>query len=209
MFELVKSGGWMMIPISLCSIAAMTIIIERLWSLQRERIIPPALLAHIWQLHHDDTLDASAINQIRLNSPLGKVLAAGLLNRKHGRDIMKACIEEVGRQVAHELEHYLNALGSIASITPLLGLLGTVDGIIRVFSDIAVVGLGDPAILSKGISEALICTAAGLVVAIPSLFFHRYFERLVDDHVLQMESESLRLIDIMQGDREALNAFSS
>ena len=133
---------------------------------------------------------------------MGRVLAAGLVNRKHGRDFMKASIEEVGRQVAHELEHYLNALCSIAAITPLLGLLGTVDGIIRVFSDIAVSGLGDPTVLSKGISEALICTAAGLVVAIPSLFFHRYFERLIDDHVLQMEVESLRLIDIMQGDRE-------
>ncbi len=137
-----------------------------------------------------------------MSSPLGRILAAGLLNRKHGREIMKTSIEEVGRQVTHELERYLTALGSLASVTPLMGLLGTVDGIIRVFSDISTGGMGDPTVLSAGISEALICTASGLIVAIPSLFFHRYFERLVDDHVVRMEEESLRLVDIMQGNRE-------
>jgi biopolymer transport protein ExbB len=106
--------------------------------------------------------------------------------------------------VAHELERYLTTLGSIAAVTPLLGLLGTVDGIIRVFSALAVEGINDPAVISHGISEALICTATGLIVAIPSLFFHRYFEALVDDHVLQMEENALRLIDLMQGDRELI-----
>jgi len=202
-FEILKNGGWMMAPILLCSIVAMAIIIERLWVLQRKRIIPAELVAHIWHLHREDKLDDGAIKQIKLSSPLGRILAAGLLNRKYGREMMKTSIEEVGRQVTHELERYLNALGSIAAITPLLGLLGTVDGIIRVFSGIASAGLGDPAVLSNGISEALICTAAGLTVAIPSLFFHRYFERLVDDHVVRMEEEALRLIDFMQGDREA------
>jgi biopolymer transport protein ExbB len=201
-FELIKSGGWMMIPIILCSITAMAIIGERIWSLQRKRILRSELVPYIWQLHRENRLDEAAIRRIKASSPLGKILAAGLLNRKYGREMMKASIEEVGRQVTHELERYLNALGTIASITPLLGLLGTVDGIIRVFSGIAVGGMGDPAILSGGISEALICTASGLTVAIPSLFFHRYFERLVDDHVVRMEEESLRLIDIIQGDRE-------
>ena len=204
MFELVKNGGWMMFPIILSSIVAMAIIGERLWSLQRKKIIPADLMAHIWQLHRDNKLDDAAIRRIKVSSPLGRILAAGLLNRKYGREMMKVSIEEVGRQVAHELERYLNALGSIASITPLLGLLGTVDGIIRVFSDLAIGGMGDPAILSNGISEALICTASGLTVAIPSLFFHRYFERLVDDHVVHMEENALRLIDIMQGDRESV-----
>jgi biopolymer transport protein ExbB len=180
----------------------MAIIGERFWSLQRKRIIPAELVPYIWQLHRDNKLDEAAIRRIKLSSPLGRVLAAGLLNRKHGREIMKTSIEEVGRQVAHELERYLNALGSIATVTPLLGLLGTVSGIIRVFSDIAVGGMGDPGVLSAGISEALICTASGLVVAIPSLFFHRYFERLVDDHVVHLEEEALRLVDIMQGNRE-------
>jgi biopolymer transport protein ExbB len=201
-FEIIKNGGWMMAPIILASIAALAIIVERTWSLQRKRILPPDLVPYIWQLQRENKLDTSAIRRIKQSSPLGRVLAAGLQNHKHGREMMKTSIEEVGRQVAHELEYYLNALGSIATITPLMGLLGTVDGIIRVFSDIAVGGMGDPSILSGGISEALICTASGLTVAIPSLFFHRYFERLVDDHVLHMEEESLRLIDIMHGDRE-------
>lgn len=204
MFELIKNGGWMMFPIILSSIVAMAIIGERLWSLQRKKIIPADLMAHILQLHRDNKLDDAAIRRIKVSSPLGRILAAGLLNRKYGREMMKISIEEVGRQVAHELERYLNTLGSIASITPLLGLLGTVDGIIRVFSDLAIGGMGDPAILSNGISEALICTASGLTVAIPSLFFHRYFERLVDDHVVHMEENALRLIDIMQGDRESV-----
>ncbi len=204
MFEVIKNGGWMMFPIILSSIVAMAIIGERLWSLQRKKIIPADLMAHIWQLHRDNKLDDAAIRRIKVSSPLGRILAAGLLNRKYGREMMKVSIEEVGRQVAHELERYLNALGSIASITPLLGLLGTVDGIIRVFSDLAIGGMGDPAVLSNGISEALICTASGLTVAIPSLFFHRYFERLVDDHVVHMEENALRLIDIMQGDRESI-----
>ena len=160
------------------------------------------LVPYIWQLHRENKLDDAAIRRIKFSSPLGRVLAAGLVNRKHGREIMKTSIEEVGRQVAHEMERYLNTLGSLASITPLMGLLGTVDGIIRVFSDISTGGMGDPGVLSAGISEALICTASGLVVAIPSLFFHRYFERLVDDHVIRMEEESLHLIDIMQGNRE-------
>jgi len=201
-FEIIKSGGWMMLPIMLCSITAMAIIGERLWSLQRKRILPAELVPYIWQLHRDNKLDEPTIRRIRMSSPLGRILAAGLLNRKYGREIMKTSIEEVGRQVTHELERYLNLLGTLAAITPLMGLLGTVDGIIRVFSDIAVGGMGDPGVLSAGISEALICTASGLTVAIPSLFFHRYFERVVDDRVVRMEEESLRLIDIMQGNRE-------
>lgn len=202
MFDIIKSGGWMMLPIILCSITAMAIIGERWWTLRRKRIIPSELVPYIWQLHRDNKLDDNAIRRIKLSSPLGRVLAAGLVNRKHGREVMKSAIEEVGHQVAHEMERYLNALGSIAAIAPLMGLLGTVDGIIRVFSSISSSGMGDPSILSGGISEALIATASGLTVAIPSLFFHRYFERKVDDHLINMEAEALRLIDIMQGNRE-------
>lgn len=202
MFEIIKSGGWMMLPIILCSITAMAIIGERWWTLRRKRIIPSELVPYIWQLHRDNKLDDNAVRRIKLSSPLGRVLAAGLVNRRHGRDVMKSAIEEVGHQVAHEMERYLNALGSIAAIVPLMGLLGTVDGIIRVFSSISASGMGDPSILSGGISEALIATASGLTVAIPSLFFHRYFERKVDDHLINMEAEALRLIDIMQGNRE-------
>jgi biopolymer transport protein ExbB len=133
---------------------------------------------------------------------LGAILASGLVNKHHGREMMKTSIEETGRQVVHELERFLNPLGTIASITPLLGLLGTVVGMIKVFAAIMIHGVGDPGILAGGISEALLTTAAGLTVAIPSLIFHRYFERLIDDYVLKMEEEALKLIDVMAGDRE-------
>ncbi len=202
MFELIKNGGWLMLPIMLCSITAMGIVAERFWSLQRKKILPPALVAQIWRLEKDHNLNESSIRRIKMSSPLGSILAAGLLNRSHGREMMKTSIEEAGRQVVHELERFLNSLGTIASITPLLGLLGTVVGMIKVFSAIMIHGVGDPVLLAGGISEALLTTAAGLTVAIPSLIFHRYFERLVDEYVLNMEEEALKLIDVMAGDRE-------
>lgn len=191
-----------MVPIILCSVGAMAIIGERFWSLQRKKILPPELVPHLWKLIKDDKLDTPTLKRIKLSSPLGAILASGLLNADHGRDMMKVSIEEMGRQVVHELERFLNALGTIASVTPLLGLLGTVVGMIKVFSAIMIHGVGDPGILAGGISEALITTAAGLTVAIPSLIFHRYFERLVDEYVLNMEEEALKLIDVMHGDRE-------
>ena len=149
MFELVKSGGWLMLPIILCSVISVSIIVERFWSLQRETVLPRHLVASFWHMIKTDKLEASKI-------------------------------EEVGRQVVHKLERYLNTLGTIASITPLLGLLGTVIGMIKVFTAIMLHGVGDPAVLAGGISEALITTAAGLSVAIPSLMFHRYFNGLID-----------------------------
>jgi len=202
--EIIKSGGWLMLPIILCSIAAMAIIGERFWSLRKNKILPPELIPQIWKLHRDRKLDNNAIRSLRVSSPLGAVLAAGLANSQHGREMMRVSIEEVGRQVVHELERFLNTLGTIASISPLLGLLGTVFGMINVFSAIMIHGVGDPGILAGGISEALITTAAGLTVAIPSLIFHRYFERLVEEYVLNMEEEALRLIDIIHGDREEM-----
>jgi biopolymer transport protein ExbB len=201
-FELTKNGGWLMLPIMLCSITAMGIVAERFWSLQRKKILPPALVAQIWRLEKDHNLNEPSIRRIKMSSPLGSILAAGLLNRRHGREMMKTSIEEAGRQVVHELERFLNTLGTIASITPLLGLLGTVVGMIKVFAAIMIHGVGDPSLLAGGISEALLTTAAGLTVAIPSLIFHRYFERLVDEYVLNMEEEALKLIDVMAGDRE-------
>ncbi len=191
-----------MVPIILCSVGAMAIIGERFWSLQRKKILPPELVPHLWKLIKDNKLDTPTLKRIKMSSPLGAILASGLLNADHGREMMKVSIEETGRQVVHELERFLNALGTIASVTPLLGLLGTVVGMIKVFSAIMIHGVGDPGILAGGISEALITTAAGLTVAIPSLIFHRYFERLVDEYVLNMEEEALKLIDIMHGDRE-------
>ena len=189
-------------PIILSSVAAMGIIIERFWSLQRKKILPPELLAQVWMLSREHKLDEPILRRLKTSSPLGSVLSAGLANRHHGREIMKECIEETGRRVAHDLERFLNTLGTIAAISPLLGLLGTVGGMIRVFSTTSTHGLGDPAILAGGISEALITTATGLAVAIPSLFFHRFFERLVDEYILDMEGEALKLVDMIHGDRE-------
>ncbi|MGR8999182.1 MAG: MotA/TolQ/ExbB proton channel family protein [Gammaproteobacteria bacterium] len=202
MFEIIKSGGWLMLPIILCSIGAMGIIVERFWSLQKKKILPPELVPQVWRLFQEQKLDAVALRRLKTSSPLGSILAAGLANSHHGRSVMKECIEESGRKVVHDLERYLNSLGTIAAITPLLGLLGTVFGMIQVFSAITTAGVGDPTVLAGGISVALITTAAGLTVAIPSLIFHRFFERLVDEYVVNMEEEALRLIDILHGDRE-------
>ena len=202
MFEMIQAGGWLMVPIILCSVIALAIEGERFWSLQPERIAPKNLVAQVWQWYKSDNLDEQHIRALRSSSPLGRVLAAGLMNRFHPREIMKESIEETGRQVVLELERYLNMLGTIASITPLLGLLGTVIGMIKVFTAIMTQGVGNPSVLAGGISEALLTTAAGLVVAIPSIMFYRFFRRRVDELVLKMEEEALKIVDVMHGDRE-------
>ena len=202
MYELVKAGGWLMLPIILCSIVATAIIIERLWALRSSRVVPENLVAQIWQLYRKRQLTNAHVNTVRESSPLGKILAAGLVNRNHTREVMKESIEEVGRQTVLELERFLNSLGTIASITPLLGLLGTVIGMIKVFAAITTAGVGNPTVLAGGISEALITTAAGLSVAIPSLMFHRYFTARVDQLVVKMEEEALKMVEVMKGERE-------
>jgi biopolymer transport protein ExbB len=191
-----------MLPIIACSIVALGIVIERLWSLQRKRVMPEYLMRQILQLHKENKLNLADLDKLKSSSPLGKILAAGLLNREHNKVVMKEAIEEVGRQVVHELERYLNTLGTIASISPLLGLLGTVIGMIKVFSVIVTAGVGDPGVLAGGISEALITTAAGLSVAIPSLMFHRYFSGLIDRLVIGMEEQALKLVEVIHGERE-------
>ena len=202
MFEIIKSGGVMMLPILLASVVALGIILERFWALQAKKVTPPKLVAQVFKLYTEQQLDKDAIRRLKRSSPLGQVLAAGLANSQHGREVMKECIEDAGRQVAHELERFLNMLGTIAAISPLLGLLGTVFGMIEIFSSLMLHGSGDPSQLAGGISVALITTAAGLTVGIPSLFFHRYFERLVDDYIVTMEAEALKLIEVLHGDRE-------
>lgn len=201
MFELVKAGGWLMLPIIACSVIAMAIVIERLWMLRSGRVVPGDLVAQVWKIYRQRQLSNSHITSIRNSSPLGRIVAAGLINRGYSRDVMKEAIEEVGHQVVHELERYLNTLGTIASIAPLLGLLGTVIGMIKVFSAITVAGVGNPTVLAGGISEALITTAAGLSVAIPSLMFHRYLTGRVRLLVVKMEEEALKIIEVMQGER--------
>lgn len=202
MLELVKAGGWLMWPIIACSIIAMAIVIERLWAYRHSKVLPANLVAQIWQLHQKSQLTAAHITTVRSSSPLGRILAAGLVNRAHSREVMKEAIEEEGRQVVHELEQYLNTLGTIANISPLLGLLGTVIGMIKVFSAITSSGVGNPAVLAGGISEALITTAAGLLVAIPALIFHRYLSGRVDRIVVRMEEQALKMVEVMHGERE-------
>ncbi len=204
MYELVQAGGWLMIPILLCSVIAAAIVIERLWTLRRKKVIPAKLLTGIWKLLDKEALTEAHIAEIESGSPLGRVLAAGLINRHLARDQIRESIEETGRHVVHEMERFLNALGTISTITPLLGLLGTVIGMIRVFTAITVVGVGDPGQLAGGISEALITTAAGLTVAIPSLIFYRYLKRKIDERVVAMEQEAMKLVEFLHGDRKQL-----
>jgi biopolymer transport protein ExbB len=203
--ELVRAGGWLMIPILLCSVIAVAIILERLWTLRRKKVIPVKLLTGIWNLLNNDALTDQHIVEIEKGSMVGKVLAAGLINRHLSRDMVRESIEETGRHVVHEMERFLDALGTISTITPLLGLLGTVIGMIRVFTAITVVGVGDPAQLAGGISEALITTAAGLSVAIPSLIFHRHLKRRIDELVVAMEQEAMKLVEFLHGDRKKLS----
>ena len=204
MFELVQAGGWLMVPILLCSIVAAAIIIERTWTLRQKKVIPEKLLTGIWNLLSSDALTDKHIAEIENGSPLGKVLAAGLINRHLSRDLIRESIEETGRHVVHEMERFMNALGTISTITPLLGLLGTVIGMIRVFTAITVIGVGDPGQLAGGISEALITTAAGLTIAIPSLIFYRHLKRKIDDLVVVMEQEAMKLVEFLHGDRKQL-----
>lgn len=203
MFEIILAGGWVMWPIILCSIVAMAIICERFWALRKEKIMPRQLLAEVWNLYRRNQLVAEHLPKMRRNSPLGVVLAAGIKNYPHGREVMKESIEQAGRAVVHQMGRYLNTLGTIAAISPYLGLLGSVLGMIKVFSTFSEsTGVGNPMHLAGGISEILITTASGLAVAIPSLMFHRYFEGRVDELALMLEEEALSLIERMHGERE-------
>ena len=190
-----------MFPILLCSIVAIAIVIERFWTLSATRISPKYVVAQVWTWLKNNQLDSTKLRELQLSSPLGQILAAGLLSSKHGRVAMIDSIEQTAAQVVHDMERYLNALGTIAAITPLLGLLGTVVGMIRVFSEIMLQGTGNANALAGGISEALITTAAGLTVAIPTYMFHRYFNRKVDSLVLSLEHESIKLVDAIHSDR--------
>ena len=196
MLELIQAGGWLMLPILACSVFALAIIIERLWSLRRARVLPARLVETLRHWRESGQIDQISLDKL-LESPLGRIVAAGLLNRFQGREIVKERIEDTGRHVVHQLERFLNTLGTIAAITPLLGLLGTVFGMIEVFTVISVQGSGDTELLAGGISQALITTAAGLSVAIPSLLFYRYFRGRVDELVVRMEQEAIYLVEVI------------
>ncbi|WP_308367501.1 MULTISPECIES: MotA/TolQ/ExbB proton channel family protein [unclassified Microbulbifer] len=201
MLEIIKSGGWLMLPILLCSVAVIAICIERLWTLNPRRIAPRTLLGEVWGWLKNNQISGDKLKELRDSSHLGRIFAAGLSNSRHGRDVMKDSIEEAASQVVHELERFLGALGTIAAVAPLIGLLGTVVGMIQVFTAIMLEGTGNAGVLAGGISQALITTAAGLTVAIPALMAHRYFQRRVDTIVVTMEQEAVKLVDALHSDR--------
>lgn len=206
MLEIFQSGGLLMWPLLFCSIIALAIVAERFWSLQKRNVAPADLLQQVLDHEKANRVSDDLIKLLVKSSPLGRLFAVGLVNRDHGREIMKEAIEEQGSTVVHELDRYLNTLGTIAAITPLLGLLGTVIGMIQVFTSITPEvmsqGIGDPTILAAGISKALITTATGLSIGIPALMFHRYFKGKVHSLTVEMEQQSVKLVEIIQGDRE-------
>lgn len=199
MLEIITAGGWLMLPILTCSVVAMAIVVERLWSLRTKHILPDGLLNESCRLlQHYDIAD-SDLAHLQKHSQLGRVMASGLTNRHKPVDAIKTSIQETGSHIAHEMNRFLNALGTIATIAPLLGLLGTVLGMISVFTRITSAGVGNPGELAGGISQALITTAAGLAVAIPSLVMHRYFRGHIEQLLIGLEQQSLSLVDAIEG----------
>ena len=202
MYQVLSAGGWVMPFIVLCSIIALAICIERQFALNRKRIAPPHLLATVWQQLRGEGLDAQRLKSLRQGSPLGAILAAGLANRHQGRDVMRESIREAASHVIHQLERYLNTLGTVAAVTPLMGLLGTVLGMISVFTEITTYGTGNAGALAGGISEALITTAAGLAVAIPSLVMHRHYTSRIESIVVDLEREAIKLVDAIHSNQK-------
>jgi len=203
--ELVKAGGWPMIPLLLLAVLALAIVVERFWSLRRKEILPPGLGEEVRRWALSASLEPSHIESLRQTSPLGALLAAALDVRHRSRDVVRERIEDTGRHLVHRMERFLNTLGTIAAAGPLLGLLGTVIGMIQMFLGILDHGVGDVTQLAGGIGKALVCTATGMLVAIPALIFHRYFRGKVTGYVIEMEQQAMALSDAL----EARNAAAA
>jgi biopolymer transport protein ExbB len=193
--EILMAGGWAMLPILICSAVAVAIVLERCWTLRRSAVLPPGLGDEVRAWARSGKLDPQHIETLAGGSPLGELLASALAVRQRSRELIKERIEDTGRHVVHRMERYLNTLGTIALIGPLLGLLGTVIGLIRMFLDVMKGGVGDPMKMAGGIGEALICTATGLVVAIPAYVLHRYFRSKVAGYCVEMEKQATALLD--------------
>ena len=198
MYELFLKGGILMYPIALCSIIAVGIFLERLWVLRRGRVLPRDFLVEVEDLVMRRKRPEAISLCKRNNSSIAHVIRVGIENYGKKRDVIKEKIEEVGRREAASLERYINVIGTIAGVTPLLGLLGTVSGMIKSFNIISIQGVADPASLAGGISEALITTAAGLVVAIPTFVIYRYLANKADSLILEMEEDSIRMVDLVK-----------
>lgn len=199
MLDIFLSGGWIMWPLLACSILALAIILERSWSLNRGKIAPQDLVQRVLHAIANRKHEGFRIQELAQQSPLGSLLAKGLQHSEQGLTVMRQRMEDHGRQIMTELERYVNALGTIAAVTPLLGLLGTVVGMIQVFTVITTAGATETEALAGGIAQALITTAFGLSIAIPSLMFHRYFERRLDELAADLERETSRLLEGLKG----------
>ena len=210
MLELLAAGGMAMIPIGMAAIMTLAIVVERFWSLRRIEVLPPHLTAEVkaWALQNR-RLDENHLQALAKTSPLGEVFAAALRVRHLGREAVKERVEDAGRHVMHGLERFLNTLGTIALIAPLLGLLGTVIGLIRMFLAVMTHGIGDANQMAGGIGEALVCTASGLVVAIPAYIMHRYFRGTVVGLGVDMEREVIALVDSMDAEPPAAVAAAA
>lgn len=200
MLAIIEAAGWPIWPLILASILALAIIIERFYSLRAAEVSPPTLLASVVQQLKGQGLSNEMLTKLAADSPLGQIFAAGLRNVKSSREVMKESIEEAGRAVTHDLERFLTSLGTIAAIAPLLGLLGTVIGMVEIFGSQTPTG-GNPAVLAHGISVALYNTAFGLIVAIPAMIFYRFFRARVDNLAIEMEQQAIKLVEVVHGER--------
>lgn len=198
MLELVKAGGWPMIPLLVLTVLALAIILERAWTLRRSAVLPPELGPEVRAWASRGKLDPAHIESLRGTSPLGALLAAALDVRHRPRDQVRERIEDVGRHLVHRMERYLNTLGTISAAGPLLGLFGTVVGMIQMFLGILDHGIGDVNQLAGGIGKALVCTAAGMIVAIPALMAHRWFRGRIAEYIVAMEHEAIQLLDALE-----------
>lgn len=201
MFSIIQAAGWPIWPLLFASIVAVALIIERAGALRRSRIVPPGLLQSVVAEFRQSGAGDEMLKRVEAHSPLGRVFAAGLRNVKSSREVMREAIEEAGRGVAHELERFLTALGTIASISPLMGLFGTIVGMIEIFGSATAAG-NNPQQLAHGISVALYNTGFGLIIAIPSMIFYRHFRAQVDSLVMEMELQAVKLVELVHGERK-------
>ena len=201
MWSIIQAAGWPIWPLIFASVIALALIFERMWSLRQAVVAPAGMVDHVLAEFKRDGLSAELVSKTAAHGPLGRVLAAGLANVKSPRPVMREAIEEVGRVVSHDLERFLTTLGTIAAMAPLLGLFGTVVGMIEIFGSQSAAG-SNPTQLAHGISVALYNTALGLIVAIPSMIFYRYFRARVDDFILEMEQQAIKLVELAHGERK-------
>jgi biopolymer transport protein ExbB len=202
LFAIIQAAGWPIWPLLLASVIAVALIIERSITLRGRRIVPPSLLEQVISVYQRQGVSEEVLEKLAKDSPLGTVLAAGLRNHKSSRYVMKEAIEEAGRSVAHRLERFLTTLGTIATAAPLLGLFGTVIGMIEIFGSQTPAGT-NPLVLAHGISIALYNTAYGLVVAVPAMIFYRHFRAKVDEMLVDLEMQAIKLVEIIHGERQA------